>query len=60
MEELSSSKKEQKTFWKLLDKLNYKPRENTNSISGKIWETHFKSILRYKKSLVLPFPRTPT
>ena len=46
LEEMGSTKTDQKTFWKLLDKIHTKSKKVNNSISGKNWENHFKSILR--------------
>ena len=43
------NKRDQKTFWKLLDKL-YPKKDNVykNCISGEKWNNHFKNILRDK------------
>ena len=46
LEEMSQANTDQKSFWKLLDKLNTNSKKVNNSISGKKWENHFKSILR--------------
>ena len=46
LKEMGTANTSQKTFWKLLDKIHSKPKTATNSISGRNWEKHFKSILR--------------
>ena len=49
LENMEINKKDQKLFWKLLDKLQHNSDDIIkNNISGDKWEKHFKSVLQSK------------
>ena len=58
MQKLNHSKKDSKTFWKLLDKLERKQDDTTfkQGISNQKWTAHFKAIFQGTKSN-LPLPK---
>ena len=58
IQKMSWSKKESKTFWKLLDKLDKKKDDNVfkEGISGERWVSHFISISNKKEGMTNTFP----
>ena len=56
MNQLNSTKKSSKFFWKLLDKLNSKRVGDTSKsgITANKWLNHFKSIFRNQKTFAYP------
>ena len=56
LENMVTNKKDQKLFWKLLDKIqNSSDDIIKNNISGHKWEKHFKSVLQCKTN-ILKYP----
>ena len=56
MENLNLKRKEQKVFWKLLDKLQPRSKDDSplHKIPGVMWNNHFKSILQTKNKMNIP------
>ena len=53
LENMVTNKKDQKLFWKLLDKIqNSSDDIIKNNISGHKWEKHFKSVLQCKTNIL--------